>query len=64
MFGYCYLEAYTFLKRKYGKSDLGKKVSSVELGVMEGGETVLRMRCMTEKSTFNKYKDALYMCIM
>lgn len=34
--------------------DLGETGNKGEVGVVEGGKTVIRMYCMREQSTFNK----------
>jgi hypothetical protein len=53
MFGYHLLETRSFLKRKWRGGE-GTERWECELGGAEGGETVVEMYCMTEKSIYNK----------
>jgi hypothetical protein len=57
LFGYCPLEACSFLKKSRGDADLGgigEVGGGRDLGRVEGEETVARMYYMREESTFLK----------
>lgn len=57
MFGCCFLENCSFLKENGEGVDVEERGGSRKLGVVEGGETVVRIYCMEEESIFKKKKN-------